>query len=433
MVTELKRPRLKDLVNIRSIFVLALLIRWGAFYLYYFVYKTPGGIAPSPLSSDAYHVLAGELIGGRGFASWIFAYRPPLYPLFVAAVFRLTGAQEPLAAVFAQSILSALICFVTYALAGELGADEPTRKIAAALAAIDPASIAVGLGLMAETLTNIFVALSLLFLARLLKNHRLRDAAACSACIALATLTRPNALYFVAAAAAVIIWLVPRWPARIAVLAAGFAFMVLPWYARNYAYQRMFTLTTNSNFNLLFYKAVSVKQWATGTPATEIEAEFAYELDTRLGVANPPDTYDHNSMWRHLVPVDARAPGIMREMAFDVYRTYPWVYAMLIPISLVKQLAFSELIAGFGAVKWAESVFNLLLYSFALAGCIIAFKKRQWVGLSATLLPIAYYLAIPIVAGGIQDTRARTNVTICIAILAADGLIALRNKWNERR
>jgi len=52
---------IKRLPPIWIILVGALLLRWGAFYLYYFIYKTPGGIAPSPHANEVYDFLAREL------------------------------------------------------------------------------------------------------------------------------------------------------------------------------------------------------------------------------------------------------------------------------------------------------------------------------------------------------------------------------------
>src|SRR3970282_1989790 len=78
-----RRFEFKRLFNIWVIFGLALLIRWCAAYLYYFVYKTPGGLPPDPTATEVYELLARELIEGRGLQSWLFAYRPPLEPMFI--------------------------------------------------------------------------------------------------------------------------------------------------------------------------------------------------------------------------------------------------------------------------------------------------------------------------------------------------------------
>jgi hypothetical protein len=427
-----RRFESKRLFNIWGIFGLALLIRWCAVYLYYFVYKTPGGLPPDPTATEVYELLARELIEGRGLQSWLFAYRPPLEPMFIALTYIVTGARSPVAAVFAQTFVSASICLLAHQIAKELGADDMSRKAAALLAAIDPASIGIGLILMAETLSNLFIALSLVFLARLLKTGRLRDATACAAAIVLAALARPNAIYFAVAVAALIIAFMPRRPVVAGIFLGAFVLGVTPWYFRNYAYHNLFTFSTTGNFNLLFYKAVSVEHRATGKPVLQVQAEFAYELERRLGIAQPPETYDHQSMWRQLVPADPRADRLMGDMAVEVYLAHPVTYLLVMPLSLVKLLAFTDEFAPLGALRWLEVIFNSLLYGFAALGAFVLWRRRLWVWPAVTVLPSIYFVAIPLITGGIQDTRARTSFTVCLAILAAEGIRALREQRRGR-
>jgi 4-amino-4-deoxy-L-arabinose transferase-like glycosyltransferase len=426
------RRSFEKLKTLPAIFLVALISRWGLFYYYYFIYKTPGGIPPTPFASDVYELLGRELVGGHGFSSWMFAYRPPLYPLFIAAVYALTGPGRPLVVVFVQLFLSASICWLTWGIARELGASEQVQKLAALLAAVDLTAVAAGQWLMAETLANFFIALSLLFLTRLLQRSRSVDAALCGGSLALSALARPNAIYFVLVAVILIIWLKPHLWLKAGVVLFVFVIGVLPWYLRNYAYHRLFTFATTSSFNLLFYKGVSVEQWATGKPATEIQTELAYELDNRLGIAGPRETYDHLSFWRNLVPADPRTETVMRDMAIEIYLTHPLTYVLLIPVSLVKLLLFSDLSIQLGTIRWLELGFNAVLYGLAIGGAILALRKRMWQWLSVTALPAAYFLAVPVITGGIQDTRARTNITSCLAVLAALGLSFLWSKRHER-
>jgi|GEM_PF-578953 len=420
-------------VSLWIIFALALFLRWAAFYLLYFVYKTPGGIHPSPIASEVYDLLARELLSGRGFETWMFAYRPPLAPMFFATVYAVARTGDPLIPTFAQTVVSASVCLLAYALAAELGADERTRKMIALLVAIDPASIAIGLVLAGETLANFFIASSLIFLARLLKGGRLRDAAACGGSMVLAAMARPNAIYFAIVVAVVIVWLAPRWLPKAGLMLAVFALGVLPWYVRNYAYHQLFTFATTGNFNLLFYKAVSVEALATGKPINEIQTELTYELESRLGIATPRDTYDYNAIWRQVVPTSPQADAMMRDMAVEIYLAHPVEYLLTMPIYLVKLLAFTDLYESFGIAKWVEVVFNVLLYGLAALGAFALTRSKQWNWLAAAAAPTVYFIAVPMITGGVQDTRARTNVTVCIALMAARGIGALWSRWHERK
>ncbi len=426
--------KLKNAFNIWTILGLAFLIRWIAFYFYYFVFKTPGGTSPDPTATEVYELLARELVNGRGLASWLFAYRPPLESMFIALTYLVTGSRSPLVAAFAQTFVSAPVCLFAYEIAKELGADETSQKLAALLTAIDPASIGIGLILMAETLSNFFIAITLVFLVRLLKTYRWRDAAACAAGIILAALARPNAIYFAVVVVVMLVAFAPRRAVVAGVFLGTFILGVAPWYVRNYAYHHLSTFATTGNFNLLFYKAVSVEHWATGKTAEAVQTEFAYELDKRLGVAGPRETYDDESMWRQLVPTDPRADRLMRDMAIEVYLAHPVAYILVMPVSLVKLLGFSNVLTTTGApFLWTEAAFNLLFYSLAALGCIGLWRKRSWLWLAVTLLPSLYFLAVPLMTGGVQDTRARTNFTVCLAILAAEGIRTVRERHRGPR
>lgn len=414
-----------------SVFVLALLIRWGVFYYHYFVFKTPGGIPPSPHANEVYDLLARSLLNGQGLTLWYFAYRPPLYSMFIAVVYSLFNTTHPLSAVFAQSFISAAICPLAYHLAKELGATVKVQWLAGLLTALDPASITINLVLMAETLSNLFIALTLIFLVRLLKGGRRRDIAASAASAILAALARPNAIYFFVVVALIIVIGLPRKRIWAALFVCLFGLGVAPWYLRNYTYAQVATFATTSDFNLLFYKGVSVEQWATGKSPASIQAELTYELERRLGQSRPRSSYDENSMWPYLVPNDTRAYRLMREMALEIYRAHPLTYVLLIPVTLLKLLGFNGLPDLRDPLTDLTWIYNIGLYSLSSIGCLSELKKKSWLGLTITLMPIVYFLLVPALTGGVQDTRARTNVTICFAILAAEGFEPLKN-WRPR-
>jgi hypothetical protein len=325
------------------------------------------------------------------------------------------------------------MCLLAYRLAQALGLSRSVQAAAALLTALDPASIAIAQLLAAETLANVFIALSLIFLARLLKTGRLRDAAACGGALALATLARPNPLYFVIPLVLALAWLCRGWLVRAAVLTAIFVAGVGPWYVRNYLNHGLLTFSTTGSFNLLYYKAVSVEYWATGQTAQAIEAEFAYQVERRLGIAQAREAYDANSMWRHLVPDDPRTDGILRQMALETYGAHPHIYLMLVPVTLVKLTLWTEAYAGFGVLRWADLAFNIFFSGLALVGGSLIVRQKRWMAFVVLAVPAIYYLAVPAVTGGVQDTRARTNVTICFAILASLALSWLWRLWRDRK
>lgn len=419
-------PRLKENRYLLAVLVLALALRWAAYAYFFFIYKTPGGLHLSPQADEArpYDILAGMLLNGSGLAPDLFDYRPPLQPFFIAAVYWLTGSEQPLVAAFAQTIVSATISLIGYALARQLGAPLAVRRLTALLIALDPASILMSIMLMAETLSNFCFAFCLLHLARLLTGRKLRDALASGGWLGLATLARPTPVYFIVVVLFVLAWLLPRWWRYAAAMGGVLAALVLPWYSRNYLYNNVFTLSTVGDFNLLFYRAAGVEYWATDESPDEVRIRLAYELDRRMGVAGPPETYDRLTFWENLAPSDPRRISMMRSMALEIFLAHPLIYVGLIPAGLFNMFAF---VNWSRHLRYVELPLNLAFYLLAIAGGRLAWRRRDWPWLTLTLLPIVYFVSVTMIVQTTGlDTRARTVFAPCLALLAAEALVSVR-------
>lgn len=422
--------------SIWTIFTVGLLLRWAAFYSHYFIYQTPGGLGLSATADEAitYDVLARHLLHEMDFSQELFAYRPPLQPMFIALVYQIAKTTNPLVVAFAQTVVSASIILLTYKIASELGSSPRVQKLAGLIVAIDPASIIISLTLMAETLSNFFLAVSLLFLVRLLREHRTTDASASAAGLALATLARPTSIYLFAATAIPIKFLVRRWPRILIVYLSIFAISVFPWYLRNQIYSNVFTFSTVGNFDLLFYKGVSVKHWATGEKPTDIEESLSYEVDQRLGKEEPREDYNYSSKWKFLVANDPDTNQVITKMAIEIFLDHPLTYALVTPMHLIKMLALTNTLGIYGNIRWVELGFNMLFYIASGVGMFLGWNKRDWNWLAITVLPSAYFLVVPLLTGGTgMDTRARTPVTICLAIMAARGAVWTWRYWIKKR
>lgn len=431
-------PKLRDVLLGRCrplllILAVALLVRWTTHYYFYYVYTT-GGVHLSPIADEAntYEVLARQLLAGNGFSQELFSYRPPLQPMFIAFVYMLSGSTDPLVAAFAQTFVGAGVAALTFFIARELHTPRFVQLWSGLLVALDPASIIIGLTLMAETASNFFVAAATLFAIRLLRSAALRDAAAAGGCIALATLARPTSIYLWFLLLLVIVSMVPRFLPRAAVFMAVFAVGVLPWYMRNQVYHNVFRFSTVGNFNLLFYGAVSVKHWSTGESAQELEAQFSYELDQRLGRTTAQEDYDYSSKWKFLVADDPQVNAEITRMALEVFREHPLAYIATSARRLAKMFASTKYLDKVSPAHWLEIVFNLAFYTLALCGTIWAWLNRERVLLTSALIPIIYFSVILLFSGSGSgmDTRARTPFTFCLAILAAQGVLWM---WELRK
>jgi 4-amino-4-deoxy-L-arabinose transferase-like glycosyltransferase len=189
-----------------------------------------------------YHWQANLIADGRGFIDpfqYLFDHKvlpsaghPPLYPLALSAVSLLGGESE-----LSHRALGLLLGAATIVLVGLLGrrvGGERTGLIAAGLCAIYPLMIAVDGALMSETLYGPLIAGMLLCAYWLYDRPGLWPALALGAVIALAALTRTEALLFVPFLALPIAWRSGpgRWW-RFAAVVGACVLVIAPWTIRN--------------------------------------------------------------------------------------------------------------------------------------------------------------------------------------------------------
>lgn len=199
-------------------------------------------VPQSPVDLDAgeYDWLARTVLAGRGLvdgASHPYVSRAPLYPLVLATVYAVFGA-DPVSARLFQAVVGALVCAGSYLLARRLFG-ERAGIAAAAVTALSPALIIYSGLLLTETLAGALV----LLLALLITVDRTRLASpwrwlGIGLAGGAAALLRPEMLGLPVALVAAA-WVVhrPRLPILASwtvALAGGTLLVVLPWTARNY-------------------------------------------------------------------------------------------------------------------------------------------------------------------------------------------------------
>ena len=220
-----------------------------------------------PVIGDAltYHLLGGNIADGKGFEraphpqlapfeGWKpgvpTAEHPPLFPLLIGLITKL-GATGYLA----QKLLLCVVGTVTVAfvgLAGREAAGPTTGLVAAALAAIYPFLWVVDGSLMSETLYGALLAATLWLALRFARRPSLGLAAGLGALVALAALTRGEALLL---APLLLVPLAVRagaaWRSRltlVAVALGAFALVLAPWTIRNLTvFEEPVLISTNGN------------------------------------------------------------------------------------------------------------------------------------------------------------------------------------------
>jgi 4-amino-4-deoxy-L-arabinose transferase-like glycosyltransferase len=222
--------------------------------------------------AHAYHLLAVNLLA-RGVFS--MAGDPPfvpahvwgpLYPLFVAAGYLLTG-PVPQAIPFYQALLDSLTVAVTYQL-GQWVGGRRVGLLAALLYALYPSTWRFSNELLTEILFGLLVTTALWMLVRYVLAGRRRDLALFALFAGLATLCKSQGLLLVVTAWMVAIYELVKgrrsWWQTAAVVPAIVAALLLPWIVRNRVVFGRWFYTTTFQYNLSVVSAVATLAHARG-------------------------------------------------------------------------------------------------------------------------------------------------------------------------
>ena len=384
-----------------------------------------GSDVPGWLSMAQYFIEQG------GLAYGLMGTRPPLFPLTVALVYILGGTALHGAAL--QTIFGAVTPAIGYLLAHNLlvrstRLERPERLalVAGGVMALDPASVAASTSLLSEPLFNLAFTACILHLALFTERPRWFHALLASLWLGAAMLTRPTAIYFWVIAPLMLAPLGRRWwrPA-IGLIGVGLA-VYLGWSARNLRYQGVFTYSMQTNFSLLFLRAVSAEHMATGRPVDDLYVEYVRELYASVGNTEAASQVEPWMFWNFLPAPSPELYARMGEMAREKLLRY-WPYALTgTPIGIWRMfgltLTFPDWFAPF------ELVYHALLYGLMLLGAWSAVRQRDWRPLIMTGAPILYVTGLTLTSQiSAMDTRMRTPISAPIIILAIYGLgVALK-------
>lgn len=326
-------------------------------------------------------------------------YRPPLFPLMLAAVYGLVGHQVEFARLV-QTVIGTLTCLVCFALGRRLGG-AGTGLVAAALAALYPLFILFSTVLMAETLLIALVGTCLWLGARWEEQSTAGSAACLGVGIGLAALCKPVVLAWLPFLIGGRLRRSGQWRhALVVLLAAGL--VILPWSLRNLAQTGHFVpISSNVGVNLFI--------------GHEPEAAGGY----RAGV-------DYFALAADYIDRPADPVLLDRMMALQALR---WIAAdplRTVGLGLRKLLIFwSPAPAEVGPL---EVLIGLATTGPLLAlGCTGAWQLRHrtevWHLLSLALALSLVHMIF------FSHTRFRLPVDVALIAPAAFGLIELWKRW----
>lgn len=184
----------------------------------------------------------GEFVSKSGRPTSI---RPPLYPAFVASIYRLAGLHNYAAVYAIQSLLNLATIWIVYRL-GSAVHDRRVGLYAAVIFGFYPTFLAYEHLLLTEVLATFLLTAAILALVLGRTRNELRLSATAGLLFGLAALTRSATLLLMPFAA---VWILYAWPENLrrrcvaaAIIIAAFAATIAHWSYRNTRVQDTFTM-----------------------------------------------------------------------------------------------------------------------------------------------------------------------------------------------
>lgn len=340
------------------------------------------------------------------------AVHPPLWELVLAGVSWLGGTSF-----LAHRAVGCLIGAVTIFLVGLLGKRVGGDRVgvaAAALAALYPVLIAADGSLMSESLYGMLVAAALLLALELRERPGARIAAGLGAVIALAALTRSEALLLLVLLAlpVMLVKAPPGGVRRAAACLAAAAVVLAPWLVREWTvFDRPVLISTN--FGPLLAGA--------NCDSTYRGKDIGLS-DTRCYRRTIENEAVQAERWRrqaldYMADHAGRLPVVMGVRALRTWDLYqPW-----------RMTAFAE-------GRWVKAdkagvIAYYLLLPFAFAGGWLIRQRRA--ELLILLAPVAVVFIATVVGYGFP--RFRHAADIVLVVLAAVAVTRLFERLRERR
>jgi len=388
---------------------------------------------PLQLRNDAadYQRLAASLATGHGFGISHFApgggptaLRPPLYPLALAALYKVMGTHL-LAARMAGALLGALtvvlLVVVTWLLCG-----RRVGLVAGALAAVFPPQILATTSLMSEALALPLELSAFLLAVVYRRTGRLVWAAGSGGVLGLLVLTRPSLAVLVVALAVLLYRRLPSWRqlAAAAVLVAAGTVVVVPWVARDrLSLHAWVPVTTQSGYVLAgTYNATSAHDArfpAAWRPANLDPADAALLRDHPRATEVQTDALLQFAALHYA----SAHPAYVVKVAYENSRRL----LDLEPVGQIRADTASEYGVP-GPWGTAEMVSGLMLLLLALGGLATAAARR---------VPVAWKLAPAIlwVSTVVLQAVPRFRAVIDPFLLpfAAAAVVAGAGWWSRRR
>lgn len=293
--------RLRTVLGVIVLLIAAVVIR--DIYLLQYRSALPYYNTP-PLDSEYYDQWAQRVASGHGYGPMPF-YMAPLYPYFLALIYKLAGHSFPIA-YSVQEALGILNLLLVYFLGRRLFGHVP-GLIAMALLTLYAPLVYLESKLLTETLGITLSLISLLLLVRALERPNAVRYLAAGVVLGIGALCRPPSLMFIAL---VLGWLLLRRkslqengfrPVYALVLLIGVALAIMPVTVRNYVVGKGFALI-GTNTGIVFAQANNPYANGISMPMPGFTTAIITQQDEEMRLAakalgHPVTPFESSAYW----------------------------------------------------------------------------------------------------------------------------------------
>lgn len=412
----MKNSILKQLAQIEEekvvffLFLLAFSIR----FLYFFFHPRLSHPGISSPDVDGYHLLAVNLLKGRGFCftpSSPTSYRPPLYPLFLAGIYFLFGDKNVFLVQTIQGFLGALTGVAVYYLTRKMST-RAVATLSSLLFSFYPLLIFLNACFLSETLFILLLVLAIFSLYCLTEKPSWRYQLLSGFFLGGAILTRPLLLLFPLLLLPWLIKSLRTWQQGLYYWAGVFLTTVLiysPWVWRNYLVHQAVVLTTTHG-GITFWGGNN--KWCRDGKWVSPAHTLWREADEKL-----------KQKWQKL-KTEVEQNRFYYQLAFNWLKENPEKVA---PLLLKKFLRFWDYNkhSHHPRLKKVYKTIGLLssgvLFPFMLLGIVVSWKERKKFFLFYLL--ILYFSSLAIIFYG--DIRLRAPLDPFLLIFASLGMVKI--------
>lgn len=371
-----------------------------------------------------YRAMALSLLNGEGFTYFDFSLRPPVYPLFIALIYSFVP-DNYVFVLWLQLPLAAASVVLAYKIAYLLTRSRAIALLTGILLAIEPSHLDTASSVMSETIHNLCLLIAIYYLVRQLRDKRMIYAIAHGFFAGLAFLSRAVTVYLPLLTSGVLLVYKPRsWKKALAAFTAALVLGSL-WSYRNFVEAGFFSISGTGSYTLLFYKMVSVESRATGRDPQDVAADYAYQVEQRLGNTNiTRDELFDNAVGRteNLHPDSARKAVIdqlAREKVFD----YPVWFTIM---TLVATVLLYEPVPLIPIPIAIQIIYTGGLLVFCIMGIVCSLRDHSYDLCVIGGCVILYYVALTSLSmSGLVQTRFRTPFMPFLIMFSAYGIVWL--------